>query len=276
MIINQPPFYFGTIRKLSVAFGSLFNNIYIQRFDEAGGKGDVIRTIRVPLSYSLGEKWYIHRKKDIPAQEAVQTRISLPRIGYELKGFQYDARRKLNTLGQRVKPSSTNVAQVLRQLNPVPYDFLFDVGIAVKNIDDGLQIIEQVLPNFNPSFNLVIKDIPELDLLKDVPVILAGVNMTDTALGSFEETRILEWTLSFIVKGYLYPVIKDADIIRKTITSIYKDKELTQKSDVITVRVDPIDASYDSNWSPRTDIFDEDHLDSNGDPLIDSNGEPLP
>lgn len=269
MFVNQSPFYFATVRKISVAFGSLFNNIYIQRFDEPGGKGDVIRSIRVPLSYAAGEKWYIHRKKDIPAQESVQTKISLPRIGYRLVDMRFDQSRKLNTMGDTTAPKTGDITQFLKQLNPVPYDLAFEVDIAIKNIDDGLQIIEQILPNFAPSYTLTVKDIPELAIVKDVPIILSGLNLTDTFEGSFEEPRILVWTLSFVVKAYIYPAIKDSDIIRKVIANIYKDSELTTKSEVITVRVDPIDAEYDDDWKAETNIYQEEELDSNQEPNED-------
>ena len=123
---------------------SLFNNIHIQRFDDVGGTGNVIRSIRVPLSYASGEKWYTHRSQDIPAQENIQTRTSLPRIAYSLEGMQYDANRQLNRFNCTTAIKADDVNTFLRQLNPVPYDFTFEVYIAVKNIDDGLQIIEQI------------------------------------------------------------------------------------------------------------------------------------
>ena len=282
MFQGQQPFYFATVRKLSVAFGTLFNNINIQRFPEAGGQGTAIRTIRVPLSYAAGNKWYIHRKQDIPAQGSdvetkykTQTKISLPRIGYELADMRYDNQRQINRLMKNVSPKDGEIATFLKQLNPVPYDFQYNVHIATKNMDDGLQILEQVLPSFQPSFNLNVSDIPELSIVRDVPVIFAGITKTDTFEGSFDQGRILEWTLSFVVKGYLYPPITDAAVIRRVIASVYKDRELETKQNVTTVKVDPIDAAYDEEWDWKTDQFDETMLDSNQDPIVDSNFDPV-
>lgn len=269
MFIDQPPFYFATLRKISVAFGSLFNNVYIQRFDQPGGAGNVLRTIRVPLSYAAGEKWYIHRYQDIPAQSAIQTRISLPRIGYELTGMQYDANRQINPFNCSTSIKDGDVNTFLNQLGPVPYDFTFDVHIAAKNIDDGHQMIEQILPTFHPSHNLSIKDIPELAIVKDIPIIFGGITKTDTYEGGFDDTRVLEWTLSFVVKGYLYPPIKDAAIIRRVLTSIYKDEALSEKQGVITVNVEPSTASFDDPWTAETETYTEDQLDTNGQPIID-------
>jgi len=275
MFKGQDRFYFATVRKLSVAFGSLFNNIYIQRFDEPGGKGDVIRNIHVPLSYAAGAKWYTHRKQDIPAQESVQTKVSYPRIAFELTGIQYDPQRKTNTMNGSTAVNTQDVTTFLKQLNPAPVDYQFQVQIAIKNIDDGLQIIEQILPYFQPSFNLNVKDIPELQIAKDVPVILAGIQPIDEYEGAYEQERILLWSLDFVVKGYMYPPISDAAIIRKVIANVYKDKDLTRKSGVITVRVDPNDAGFNDDWEAKTNKFTEFELDSNQEPITDSNGDPL-
>jgi len=268
MFANQDAFYFATIRKLSIAFGSIFNNMHISRYTYSGGNGTILKTIKVPLSYATGDKWYVHATQDIPAQSATQIRVSLPRIGYELTGLQYDSERKLNTLHTVGKPDPNDVGTFLRQLNPVPYDFAFDVHIAVKNMDDGLQIIEQILPWFSPSYNLNVKDIPELNLIKDVPVIFSGISLTDQSDGSFDEARVLMWTLSFVVKGYLYPSIGDAEVIRKVIANIYQNKELTDpKNNIITVQVDPIDAAFDDDWTVKTKIYGTDEIDSNGNPI---------
>ncbi len=271
MFANQNPFYFATIRKITVAFGTLFNNIRVVRHEFSGGVGDELKTIKVPLSYASGSKWYVHRRQDVPAQSTIQTKVSLPRIGFELTGLEYDADRKVNTLNNTVKTDETNPDSFFRQLNPSPYNFSFDVHIAVKNMDDGLQIVEQILPYFQPSYTLNIKDIPELAISKDVKVVFAGIGLTDDYEGSFDDDRILIWTLSFVVKGYLYPAIGDAEVIKKVITNFYKDEEMTVKSNVVTVKVDPIDSAFDDDWEDVTTIFDESDLDSNGDPIEDSN-----
>ena len=272
MFAGQNPFYFATIRKTSIAFGTLFNNIRIVRTENSGGLGSTIRTIKVPLSYAAGSKWYVHRRQDIPAQGGVQTKVSLPRIGFELTGLEYDADRKMSTLNQKTVVDDTDPDSFFRQLNPSPYNFSYDVHIAVKNMDDGLQIIEQILPYFQPSYTLNIEDIPELSISKDVKVVFAGIGLTDDYEGSFDDDRVLIWTLSFVVKGYLYPAIGEASVIKKVINNFYKDEEMTVKSDVVTVKVDPIDSAFDDDWSPVTNIYDETQLDSNGDPIEDSNG----
>jgi len=264
MFQSDTPFYFNTTRKIAVAFGTLFNNIKIQRFNN---DGSVRRVLNVPLSYAGGEKWYTHRIQDVPAQEGVQVKMTLPRIAFEMTNIQYDSARKLNTLNRMQGTKTDDVSMFLSQLNPSPYDFQFDVSIATKTADDGLQIIEQILPNFQPSFNLNVKDIPELSIVKDIPVIFSGITKTNTYEGSYDEQRVFTWDLSFVAKGYMYPAIRDADIIRKVYANIYKDKDMTQKNTIIKTEVSPIGANIEDEWSAKTEIFNEDSIDSNGEPV---------
>jgi hypothetical protein len=270
MWVNQNSFYFATLRKVTVAFGSLFNNIHIQRFDQPGGKGNQLRRKKVPLEYAAGQKWWIKRVKDIAAQGGVQTKTSFPRIAFEMTGLQYDPARQIPDNLSCPKPDPENAGDYLRQLNPVPYDIQFEVMIALKNIDDGLQIVEQIVPYFRPQQNLTIDDIPELQISKDVPIILGGINMNDDYEGPFDTERVTIWSLSFVVKAYLYPPISsgDQDLIRKVLTSLYKDPAMTSKHEVIIDQVDPIDAAFGDDWSQNTTIYGEALLDSNGDPII--------
>lgn len=267
MFISQNPYYFATVRKLSVAFGTLFNNISIQRYTSTGNGGSIIRTVDVPLVYSQGQKWYVRRTQKVDAQSETRYRTVVPIIGYELVGMQYDSQRKLQTLQSNVATNAASVSNFLKQLTPLPYDFQFEVRIATKNMNDMLQIVEQIIPYFQPSFNLVINDIPELNIQRDVKCVFGGIQMQDNYEGNFDENRILEWSLSFVVKGYLYPPVENGDIIRKVLASVYNDVELTNKDVLITTEVNPSTAGFNDDWSDKTIIYEEDELDSNGDPI---------
>lgn len=258
MLAGQTPYYFKTIRKISVAFGSIFNNIYIQRFDE---NGNAAKTIRVPLTYASGQKWYVIDKQNVMVGDGIPAKMSYPRIGFELTGMRYDAQRKLNTLGAFTKRpvidsnSVLTADQLIKQLNPVPYDFSFDVHIATKNVDDVLQIIEQIIPYFTPSFNLNVTDIPELAIVKDIPVIFSGdIGINDDYEGSFDQVRVIVWTLSFVVKGYIYPPIGDAEIIKKVIATIYQNSDMTDTLETVQTQVVPIDAEFADDWDVETTI----------------------
>lgn len=277
-MLDQDIFYFASIRKISASFGALFSNIRIARYSEVGGNGDIISVIKVPFAGSERQKWLdliqenVHPPQAYTEEQNKKTRVrtSLPRMSFELTSLQYDPARKLQTTGAVIRQSS-DVTRVLKQLNPVPCDISYDVNIAVKNIDDGLQIIEQILPNFTPSWTMNIKDIPELGISRDVFVIFAGITKTDTYEGSFEEERVINWTLSFVVKGYVYPAIKGAGIIKTVIDNISQQKDLSHTDAIVHVEVNPPSANKDDNWTAKTEIFEEPDIDSNGKPIGDSN-----
>jgi len=269
MFANQTTLYFASIRKLTATVGSIFNNITISRYSDLGGTGTKIRTLKVPLMYATGDKSYVFEEQHNPAQSSVQTKISFPRISYQLIDMEYDPTRKLPTMNNTIAAKSTDPSQYINQLTPVPYNFIYEVYIGSKTIDDGLQIIEQILPNFCPSYTLTVKEIPQLNISRDVPIIFTGISKEDYVEGAFEDERILMWTLTFSAKSYLYPNISDANIIKKVLTSIYTNVEMTveSKQEIIQVSVDPINADETDDWTAATVVYDQDHIDSNGDPI---------
>lgn len=276
MLNDQQPFYFATIRKIIASFGTLFDSVYISRYVNNGNEGNIIKSFKVPLNFAPTAKWLDHKREDVPGAEAVindgdkKTRVgkTLPRMSYELVDIQYDITRKQQTmLGiTGIKAGSPN--SLLKQLVGSPWNFTFELNIAVKNLNDGFQIIEQILPNFTPSWTLNVKDIPELSLSKDIPVEFVSISKIDTYEGSFEDDRIINFTLVFTVKGYLYPIIKDSSVIKKVIDNLYQG-EIAQdkKSGIIIVKVDPIDAFKDDPYEIVTEIYNQDEIDSNGEVL---------
>src|SRR5580693_1176095 len=209
MFDNTNPYYFASLRKFTVGFGTLFDNIIVYRFSGNGGTGDITKTIQVPLAYGPTEKWlnelkeYVHAPQMLendPTAKATRVRKTLPRMSFEMTNLAYDKSRKLQTIrGVQKAVLGSNPQAVVKQLNPVPFDIQYDLTIATKYIDDGLQILEQILPNFTPSWTLNIIDIPELGIERDCNVIFAGISKQDTYEGNYEDERILTWTLSFIV-----------------------------------------------------------------------------
>lgn len=137
--------------------------------------------------------------------------------------------------------------------NPVPYNFEFSLNLFVKYIDDGLQIIEQILPYFTPFYTITLNDISSLDLKRDVQVTLTGVSKDDTYEGAVDEDRIVTWTLTFTAHAWIYPPISDSKIIKSTVTNFYDLNDLdtnnTQKITTVTIAVDPITADRDDNYS---------------------------
>jgi hypothetical protein len=207
-------FYHATTRKLVTAFGTLFNNIYIERTDEG-----VTKKIKVPLIYSPKEK-FIHRLNLDIDKTMIQT--VLPRMGFSITGISYDAERKKNSLNKRWKQEIGTNDEVTFQYRyeDVPYNIDFELYIYTRNIDDGLQIVEQILPFFVPDFTITIKPkVLDNSLEKvDIPIILNQVIPNEVYDQSFsEDTRVLNWDLQFTAKTNFYGPVRNSSSIIKDV-----------------------------------------------------------
>jgi hypothetical protein len=211
-------FYHGTLRKYVIVFGNMFNGIYVQRLDQSE---TVIQTLKVPIAYGPKEKFLVRLSQDPDLDQDVA--ISLPRIGFEMTGINYASNRKLPSTQKNVKISSTDNTSFSTQYIPVPYDIQFRMSIFVKNADDGTQILEQVLPYFQPEWTNNIKLLPSMDLTYDVPCILNDVSVQDTYEGDFSTRRSLIWDLNFTMKGYIFGPTSTSGIIRRVQVDFYDD-----------------------------------------------------
>ena len=205
-------FYHQTSRKMVVGFGTLFNSLEVQRTNSSD---EVTEVIKIPLSYGPKDKMLTRISGDPNLNPKVA--LTVPRMGFELLSMTYDGTRKLNTMGRTVKGGST--AQTLKkQFNPVPYNWEFSLYIFVKNAEDGTQILEQILPFFTPDFTFSMTLISSMDIVHDIPLVLNSVTSEDTYEGDFATRRSIIWTLSFTMKGYLYPNIVDNSAVIKDVT----------------------------------------------------------
>lgn len=205
-------FYHGSIRKYVALFGTLFNDIVIDRLDS---NGSVYQTIKVPISYGPKEKVLARLDQDPNLNRKYA--VLLPRMSFELTNMNYNGDRKLATINRNVGLDASNSQRLKYQYNPVPYDFMFTLNIMVKNAEDGTRIVEQILPFFTPEWTPTVNLIPEIDLSMDIPVVLLDVVSQDTYEDSnFEARRSLTWTLNFILKGYLFGPVKKAGVITLT------------------------------------------------------------
>jgi hypothetical protein len=227
-------FYWGTVRKAVVAFGNIFNNISLIRKDAAG---NTIQTIRVPLSYAPKQK-FITKIQQRPDVDTQNFQVILPRMAFEMRSMTYDPSRKVAPLQQIRKVDNINSS--LSQYVPVPYNLDMTLYVYAKNQDDGLQIIEQIVPYFNPDFNLTIKAIPELELLNDLMVVLDKIEFEDSYEGDLSDRRAIIWTLDFTMKLNFYGPITKSSVIRKTVSNIFSDSALQNK--VETIHVDALTA----------------------------------
>lgn len=206
-------FYHEIIRKTVVSFGTLFNAISVKHKDDAG---NIKSSIRVPLSYGPTQK-FLARLEQVPElNKPVQ--MNLPRMSFELIGMSYDTTRKLTTT-QTFLTRDLNSNQIKKAYLPVPYNLNFELSIMTKLNDDMLQIVEQILPYFQPNYNLTVDLIQEIGEKRDIPIVLDNISMTDNYEGDYTERRALIYTLKFTAKTYLFgPVSSNSvssEIIKK-------------------------------------------------------------
>ena len=203
-------FYHQTIRKYVAVFGTLFNDINVERKNSGG---TVIEKIKVPLAYGPKQKHVLASQETTTV--ARQTATRTPRMGFALTGVAYDSIRKLNTVGRNVAANTAaGTSTLMTQYNPVPYNFDFTLFILVKNAEDGTQILEQILPFFTPEFTVTINTIPEMGIKADTPIILNSADVSDEYEGDLDQRRTIIWTLSFLLKGYIYPDLKTSSVIK--------------------------------------------------------------
>ena len=230
-------YYHGTLRKYVTLFGTLFNEIYINRTDDVH---NVTNSIKIPLMYAPREKVLARLESDPNLQKPVAT--VLPRMAFEITTMTYAPTRKLQTIGKNRKVDPANPNTLKYNYNPVPYDISFSLYIMVKNQDDGTQILEQILPYFTPEWTTTINLIPEMNIVQDIPLVLLNVTPQDTYEGSFEERRVITWTLDFIMKGYFYGPTRKSGIITLANTNFY-DASLYDDIDTAVGHAPRVDGS---------------------------------
>ena len=278
-------FYNQSIRKILVAFGTLFNNINIERENTDG----TTESIKIPLAYAPRAR-FVQRLNQ--TYDATEVQTTLPRMSFEWTDISYDSTRKLNTMqkmgsvyitltfvgapsgsfnvGEKVtapsgalgyvvdEPStttltlrdtsgtfangevvtgvtsaetatlassgavSTNATRVSYRYQRVPYTMTLGLAVAARTTEDGLKIIEQILPFFTPEFTVTVRDV----VSHDMPVVLTSVSQEDQWEGDFTERRFIIWSLDFETKAYLYGPPKDSSVITKTLTQLYTGSTL--------------------------------------------------
>jgi hypothetical protein len=204
------PFYHRTLRKIVVLFGNLFNNLYVVREQLDGTKKEYMK---VPLLYAGKEKFITKLGADPELTKSILT--TLPRMSFEMSGMAYDPARKQQGL---IKHWSANTAYHRKtQYIGVPYTFNFNLSIYVRNIEDGAMIVEQILPYFQPDYTVSATLADELEIVKDIPIILDSVQETVDYEGSMHDApRMVTWDLTFTMKGWFFGPVSNTAIIMGT------------------------------------------------------------
>ena len=259
-MFKNTTFYHSHIRKAIIAFGTIFNNINIERKNSAGA---IAQTLRVPLAYSTKQK-FITRINRVPdSTTRGEVAMTLPRMGFEIDGIQYDPTRKTTAIQKNKAVGVGDDTNTVRTVfNSTPYNMNLSLYIFAKNQEDGLQIVEQILPYFNPDFNVTINDLPELGIKRDIKITLDNVGYEDEYEGEFANRLSVVWTLNFTMRLNFYSNVANADVIKKAIANVYNDPKMTLNTTTnaskgkITASVNPLNATPSDTYS-FLEEFDE-------------------
>ena len=244
-------FYNEGMRKLTIAFGQIFNNIILQNKSSTGA---ITKRFKVPLAYAPKEKFLV-RLDEQANLENREFAITLPRMGFEITGLSYDSSRKLNKMNKlvRVKDGETGKIQNYNW-NPVPYNINFSLYSFTATAENGLQIIEQILPWFQPEYTVTIKVVPEMDIVRDVPIVLNSVQYEDSYSGDFTRRRAVIYTLNFTAKTYLYGPMNNQGVIKKVQSDLHTDLPDASREERVTIIPNPTTADADDDFGFTTTI----------------------
>jgi hypothetical protein len=246
------------MRKIVVSFGTLFNNIQIVRKNSSGA---VVQSMKVPLAYGPQQKFLARLNSD--PSLASKVAVTLPRLGFEMNGITYDPSRKLNRVQKfrKVKTSANDADKLDTQYMPVPYNINFTLYAMAKNSDDALQIVEQILPFFQPDYTLTINDMADMGIKRDVPIILNDVSYEDNYQGDFTERRAIIYTMTFTAKFYLYGPVTSTSVIKTVQVDQYTDlpDQSPKREQRYTVTPSPAsaDADDDFGFNESTSFFED-------------------
>ena len=246
-------FYNESMRRMTIGFGQIFNNIQIKRKDSSG---NITQSIRVPLAYAPKEK-FLARLDAQPNLDEREFAITLPRMSFEITGIQYDSSRKLTRVQKFKHVKAGKEGKVLNyNYVPVPYNISYNLYSFTASAEEGLQIIEQILPFFQPDYTVTVNAIPELNIKRDIPIVLNSVNYEDTYSGDFSQRRAVIYTLGFTAKTYLFGPASTQKVVKEVQSDLYTDTDTTNKAreERIIVVPNPTSADADDDFGFTTTI----------------------
>ena len=255
-MLGNRQFYHETVRNIIIGFGTLFNDIHIVRKNNSGA---IIQSMKVPLAYGPKKKWLARLDQDAGLDSKVA--ITLPRMGFEIQDLAYDPSRKLNRVQKfkKVKSSASNSNKLDTQFMPVPYNLNIQLYAMAKQSDDALQMVEQILPYFQPDYTLTIKDMPEMGVARDIPIVLNSINYEDSYQGNYAERRAIMYTLDFTTKFYLYGPVTSSKVIKTVQVDQYTDlpdvSPTREQRYTATPNPTSADADDDFGFNETTSVF---------------------
>ena len=245
-------FYHEHIKRAVAVFGTLFNNMSVVKKD---GSGNIISTIKVPLAYGPRQK-FLARIQDQKFLNDPKLAIRLPRMSFEIVSMTYDTNTKMQKGIKRVLPSS-DPTKKQTILNPVGYRMGLQLNIMTKNQDEALQILEQILPFFQPEYSVTVKEVSN-NFKSDMPFVLQSVTMTDDYEGDFLSRRAIIYTLEFETRVRFYGPLANEGII-KTVEATIADTENTvndEPYETQKVYISPTTATEDDDYTIEVELLD--------------------
>mgnify|MGYP001175144802 CR=1 FL=1 len=247
-------FYNEGIRRLTIGFGQLFNNVIVQNKSSTGA---VTKRYRVPLAYAPKEKFLVRLDEQANLNNR-EFAITLPRMGFEMTGLAYDPTRKINKMQKFRQVKTGEEGKVLNYNNtPVPYNVSDTLNTFTATAENGLIIVEQILPFFQPDFTVTINMVPDLNIKRDVPIILNDVSYQDTYDGNFTTRRAVIYTLNFTAKTYLFGPMQNQKVIKKVQDDLYTDTNTgadKTREERIIITPNPTTADADDDFGFTTTI----------------------
>ena len=246
-------FYHEIIRKTVIAFGTVFNDINVRHQDKTGKD---ISNIKVPIAYGPRQKFLARLQQQPDLNKAVQ--ITLPRMSFEMTSIDYDSTRKAGVTQTFKAQDGKKFKKVFM---PVPYNLGFELNVMTKTQDDSLQIVEQILPFFQPGFTLTIDLVKQIGEKRDIPLILQNISFTDDYEGNYETRRALIYTFTFTAKTYMFGPIADSTdgLIRKVQLDYYSDTNRQTANREMRYRIES---------KAKKDYNEDGYIDQLDDPLI--------
>lgn len=242
-------FYHQHIRRAVTVFGSLFNNITITKRD---GSGNIMQSIKVPLSYGPTQKFLARIKAEENLTDP-RLAIKLPRMSFEITNISYDASIQLQKRLKRCLPQTEGNSRSTVKM-PTRYNLSFELSILAKHTDDALQIMEQILPYFQPDYTVTVNEVGNR-FKSDMPFVLTSVTMNDDYEGDFTNRRSIIYTLTFDTKVNFYgPIRERTNVIKSTQTTI-ADTDMTSEgrpNESVIIEVNPIDATESDPFTIET------------------------
>lgn len=249
MSISPTYFYHQSIRKAVVIFGTLFNDIQVKKPDDT--------YIKIPLTYASKQKWFsrliqkmTHLNDDGRVDTTEVESMTFPRMAYILNSLQYDPSRKISSVQKIVAKDSNEPKDSRRKriFAPVPYTLSFELYLISRTMEDGLQIIEQIVPFFTPRFSVTTNEIPEIGIERDIEIILNGVSYQSDFEGSFDTFNLYNWTLDFAMEYNLYPPVRNEKIVKKVTVETIPALSTLSMYEKSNYTVDPFDAEIEDEW----------------------------